>query len=136
MTQDELLKLAKFISRYSHHNYQYGKYDCMLFPAEWNDVRSGTKKADAIRDNYYDKFTAMKFYKNFISVEGWLKGAGYHEIEVDVDNPIIDGDMVVSGMPEWPLVYVAFQGNLYYMSEDSLFAYNTKVVNKRSVWRK
>ena len=136
MTNEEIMMLAKFISRYSHHKYEYGKYDCMLFPAEWTDARFGTKRADKIRDQYYNKFTAMKFYKNYISVEGWLKNAGYRETEIDENNPLIDGDMVVSGIPEWPLVYVVFQGNLYFMSEDGLFAYNTKVVNKRSVWRK
>lgn len=136
MKPDEIMLLARFISGYSHHKYEYGNYDCMLFPADWTDARSGTKRADKIRGQYYDKITAIKFYKNYLSVEGWLKAAGYQQTELSVDNPIQDGDMVVSGVPQWPLCYVAFQGNLYFMSEDGLQAYSSAVVKINSVWRK
>jgi hypothetical protein len=131
MTNDEKLKFAQFISRYAHHSYEWGRHDCMLFPVNWHDARYGSTKTASIQHKYSNRIQAIKFYKNFISVTGWLAGNGYNEVQ-----DLQDGDYVVSGIAQWPQVYVALGGVLYMMCEDGLRGFSPGAIDIKSIWRR
>ena len=80
---------------------------------------------------YKNRYQAMKFYKNFVSVTGWLENNGYSVVE-----DLQDGDFVVAGIPEWPQVYIALAGVLYMMSEDGVRGYSQSAVEIKSIWRR
>ena len=131
MNNDERTKLLKYIERSATHAYEYSENDCMTFPMGWHDERFGTKTTDAIRGKYHTAIGAKKFYKNFVSVTGWLRNQGYKRAE-----QLADGDFVVAENNGWPAVYIAFEGHLYFLDESRLLKLPVQLVQFDSIWRK
>ena len=130
MMDENKLKLAKFIAKKSMASHEYGVNDCMTFPIEWHDHCRGTRQLDKIYRRYHSLATAFKFYRNFLSVTGWLRANGYHEVD-----DISDGDFVVQTVDRLPQVWIYFNGALYTIHEQrGLTAVNIELVENYTVW--
>lgn len=128
------LELAKYLAKWKFKTYEYGDVDCMLFIVDWNDIRSTTNEAQYIRNKYHSKREAIVFYKNYLSVEGWLAAQGYEARAAS--SHLRDGDLVQTGDLNWPLVWIAFDNNLYHMSENGLVFAKRSALAIQKIWRK
>lgn len=128
------IELAKYIMRWNDTEYEYSKNDCMTFPMRWHDVRYGTAFTEKLAHKYNSARSALAFYRNFLSVEGWLRDKGY--TSVDLEEPILDGDYVLTYRRGMPFVYISAGGHLYFRDEDKLNCYLPRSIQIDSVWRR
>ena len=127
------LELAQHISRWQHKEHIWGESDCMMFAISFHDTRFNTTKVASIHRKYHSKFEAIRFYKNFVSVESWLKMNGYKPVEDDLQ----DGDFVIKTHPVLDQGFYYFQGAFATMDEErGLIRIDADVLEYDSAWRK
>ena len=132
MIDKNKLKLAKFLAKKNMAPHEYGVNDCMTFAIEWHDHNHGTRQLSKIYRKYHSLATAFKFYRNFLSVNGWLKANGYQEVD-----DIADGDFLVQTVDRLPQVWIYFNGALYTIHEQrGLTAVSQDLVQDYTVWRR
>lgn len=129
-------ELNKYIQRHASDKYDWGDKDCMLFPSRWIDTYYGLNTSRGIEGQYYNRRTALVFYKNYLSVEGVLKHAGFVE-QADISS-VEDGDLIQTGTLEWPLIWITYNDCAYCMSEQGLIFVTFEALSDQvlKVWRR
>ena len=113
MIQNDLDKLGQFLAIKRHTPFKLSVNDCNTLAVEWHDVRYGTNKMDNIKDKYYDNRTRIKFAKEYISAETWLKTNGYKQVKTKKE-----GDFILMKHKYWSVVYIYFFGVAYTFEEN------------------
>ena len=114
------------------HDYEYSKNDCMVFPLKWHDQRFGTDKASGIAGKYTNDYTAKKFYLNYIQPTTWLKSNGYHHHDDDLQ----DHDVLVVEHGEWHVIWIYFEGHLYFRDHNRMYKVKPDLITASSKWRR
>lgn len=126
------LPLAQYLAKWQHTDHIWGETDCMLFAIGFHDERFNTFKSNALYRQYYSRHEAIRFYKNFLSVEGWLQANGYNKVE-----ELQDGDFVVVKNKLLDQGYYYFQGSFVTMDEErGLIRIQADLIDYDSAWRK
>ena len=129
------LELATYVTRWSQTKHIWGETDCMLFAVCWHDTRFGTDKKASLYQKYNSKFEAVRFYKNFLTVESWLKVSGYKKLTA-IKPKFKDGDFIVKNQKHIDQGWLYFNGSFYTMDEErGLIRINPGVVDYDTVWR-
>ncbi len=130
------LELYKYIERHSQDKYEWGVNDCMLFPARWVDDYYNETTCKNIEHQYINRREALVFYKNYLSTDTVLRGVNFVEQE-DISS-VEDGDIVQTGTPEWPTLWIVFDDAGYCMSEQGLIfvTYDALQPQTVKVWRR
>ena len=113
-------------------DYTYSRNDCMTFPLMWHDLRFGTDKAVGIQDKYNSDFSAKRFLKNYVKPSTWLTSNGYKEVKGKSE----DHDIWVVEIEGWPMIWVYYQGHLYFRDHKKLIKVMPKSVKATNKWRK
>jgi hypothetical protein len=131
-----ILELAKYITQWSRVEHKWGETDCMMFAICWHDVRFGTNKNLSLYKKYNTQSEALRFYKNFIKVEGWLVNNSYKQLTAKKPK-FKDGDVIVKNYKLLDLCWVYFNNSFYTMDEErGLIRIAPSVVQYDTVWRR
>tara|TARA_R110000764_G_scaffold105796_2_gene191514 strand:+ start:1616 stop:2035 length:420 start_codon:yes stop_codon:yes gene_type:complete len=130
------LELYKYINKHAQDKYKWGEEDCMLFPAGWVDTYYDEDTCRNIKHKYWDRRTALVFYKNYLSTDTVLRSVNFVEQE-DISS-VEDGDIIQTGTLEWPLLWVVFDNAGYCMSEQGLIFVTWEALQSQAikVWRR
>ena len=130
------LELYKYIERHKYDKYLWGERDCMLFPSMWIDTYYGETTSKTIKHQYYNRRTALVFYKNYLSTDTVLRSVNYVE-QPDISS-VEDGDIVQTGTLEWPLLWLMYNDAAYCMSEQGLIFVTYEALSPQvlKVWRR
>lgn len=133
---NKTLKLAQFISKWSQVDFAWGETDCMMFAISLHDARFDTTKAESIYRKYNDRFSAIRFYKNFVKLESWLKNNQYKKLTAKKPK-LQDGDVIVKNHKTLDQAWIFFNESLYIMDEErGLIRIQTDLIESDSVWRR
>ena len=112
------LILAKYIASNTFKKFVVGQQDCMTFATRWHDERFGTTRTNSVAGKYNSPRSALKFYRNYISVSAWFTMCGYSVIE-DVE-VFKDGDFVETMQVGMPLAWIVLNDNCYTIDETGM----------------
>jgi hypothetical protein len=126
------LALAKYIARWQQKEFVWGETDCMMFAMGFHDAQTGQTKSKSIYRKYVSKFEAIRFYKNFVSIESWLANNDY----ALVTDELKDGDFVVVNNKLIDNGYYYWRGSFVTMDEErGLIRIDSSLLTYNSAWR-
>ena len=135
-TTDTTITIARFVAAWSQVEYIWGETDCMMFGIALHDERFNTTKAESIYRKYNDKFSAIRFYKNFVKLESWLMNNSYKKLTAKKPK-LKDGDILVKNHPILDQAFLYFNESVYTMDEErGLIRIQTSLIEFDSVWRR
>jgi len=130
------LELDIYINRHCQDKYEWGVKDCMLFPAGWVDSYYGETTCKNIEHQYVNRREALVFYKNYLSTDSVLRSVNFVEQE-DITS-VEDGDIIQTGTPEWPTLWIIYNQDGYCMSEQGMIFVTFEALQPQTlkVWRR
>jgi len=137
LTLQQKLQINDYLVKCTGSAFQWGINDCNTFAIQIFDIINNTNKLDKVKEKYYNKRSAIKFQKEYLSPRQIMHVNKFTEL-TDIDFEWQDGDVALVEHKYYATAYVYFNRVFWSVPEEQeLTAYDPDTVKcaMTSGWR-
>lgn len=109
------LRMANFITVNHHIPFKWGQWDCNTFVASAIDALNGTNRCnEEIRGRYDTERSAIRFYKNYVQAEDYLRQMGWEEVNAQLENT----DILLCDQKIFKAAHIVFANKIWSCHKD------------------
>lgn len=132
LSLQQKIKHAKFISGWAGKRFRWGDIDCLQMLFGWYDYVKGTSLRDGIHGKYFDKGSAVRFWKDYkMSAVQWMNLRGFTQYSGEP----AEGDIGLADMRLYPSAYIYHNGMWWGAMEGSVVNGFADLPDNSVTWR-